>query len=110
VVNLIDNAAKYAVGTDFVGVHLKQSADTISLDVFDHGPGIPKGQLRRIFERFYRVPSNETRRQRGSGIGLALVRHIVEGHGGTIEVTSSPNVETRFSIRLPVVNLADLGG
>ena len=102
VVNLIDNAAKYAEGTDFVGVQLKRSGNSVSLDVYDRGIGIPRGQLRRVFERFYRVPSNATRRERGSGIGLALVRHIAEGHGGTVAVTSTPEVETRFSIRLPI--------
>ena len=103
VVNLIDNAAKYATGTPFIGVELIRTDHWVTIDVFDQGPGIPKNQLRRVFDRFYRVPSPETRRQRGSGIGLSLVRHIVEGHGGSIDVTSIPGVETRFSIRIPVV-------
>lgn len=101
VVNLIDNAAKYAVGTKYVGVHLHQTVDLIILDVVDQGAGIPHGQKRRIFERFYRIRTKETQRQRGSGIGLSLVQHIVEGHGGTILVNSNPGVETRFSIRIP---------
>lgn len=104
VVNLIDNAAKYAAGTSFIGVELTQDDRWITIDVFDQGPGIPQNQLKRIFDRFYRVPSPQTRRQRGSGIGLSLVRHIVEGHGGAVEVTSVPSVETRFSIRLPTMH------
>lgn len=103
VVNLIDNAAKYAVGTHFVGIELAGSDDEIRIDVYDQGVGVPQAQRRRVFERFYRVPSNETRRQRGSGIGLSLVRHIAEGHGGSVKLTSTPGVETRFSIRFPAV-------
>jgi signal transduction histidine kinase len=104
VVNLIDNAAKYAAGTQYIGIDLILTDKWITIDVFDQGAGIPKHQLKRIFDRFFRVPSPETRRQRGSGIGLSLVRHIVEGHNGSIDVTSTPGIETRFSIRLPVVH------
>jgi two-component system phosphate regulon sensor histidine kinase PhoR len=102
VVNLVDNAVKYAQGTDIVGVELSADDRRVYLDVYDRGIGIPKGHVKRIFERFYRIPSVETRKQRGSGIGLSLVRHIVEGHGGVIVVKSDQGVETRFSIRLPI--------
>jgi signal transduction histidine kinase len=103
VVNLIDNATKYATGTSFVGVEVSEKDQVLSVDVFDQGVGIPKGHIRRVFERFYRVPSAETRRQRGSGIGLSLVRHIAEGHGGKVVVTSTPGIETRFSVQIPAV-------
>ncbi len=101
VVNLIDNAAKYARGTDMVGVGLSHADDIIRIDVIDHGVGIPTNQLKKIFERFYRVPSPEILKQRGSGIGLSLVKHIAEGHGGTVQVTSVQGKETRFSILIP---------
>ncbi len=103
VVNLIDNAIKYATGTHFVGIELAGTNDEIRIDVFDQGVGIPAGQTKRVFERFYRVSTTETRKQRGSGIGLSLVRHIIEGHGGSVSVTSTPGIETRFSIRFPAV-------
>ncbi len=102
VINLIDNAVKYAAGTDMIGVELRTQGGLIYLDVYDHGVGIPTAQLKRIFERFYRIPSEETRKQRGSGIGLSLVKHIVEEHNGEIRVMSNPGVETRFSIRIPI--------
>jgi signal transduction histidine kinase len=70
--------------------------------VLDHGVGIPSNQLKKIFERFYRIPSPEILKQRGSGIGLSLVKHIAEGHGGTVHVTSVQGKETRFSIRIPL--------
>lgn len=101
IVNLIDNAVKYATGTNFIGVNIVFYENLIKIDVIDQGVGIPHNQLKRIFDRFYRVPSKETSRQRGSGIGLSLVKHIIEGHGGTIDVSSSPKVETRFSIKIP---------
>ncbi|MCP4678264.1 MAG: HAMP domain-containing histidine kinase [Deltaproteobacteria bacterium] len=102
VINLIDNAVKYAAGTDMIGVKLHTQGSFIHLDVYDRGVGIPAAQLKRIFERFYRVPSEETRKQRGSGIGLSLVKHIAEEHHGEILVVSNPGVETRFSIRIPI--------
>lgn len=105
VVNLLDNAVKYAAGTDVVGVSVSAHRGMVHLDVFDHGAGIPQNQLKRIFERFYRVPTLETRQQRGSGIGLSLVKHIAEAHGGRIEVSSQPGVETRFSLRIPSVDV-----
>ena len=102
VINLVDNAVKYASGTPYIGVELRQSKGFISLDIYDAGIGIPEGHIGRIFERFYRVPSDGTRRQRGSGIGLSLVEHIVKKHNGTLRVSSKPYEETRFSIRFPL--------
>jgi two-component system phosphate regulon sensor histidine kinase PhoR len=102
VVNLIDNAAKYARGTDMVGVEVSHINDHIHIDVIDHGVGIPPNQKKKIFERFYRIPSPENLKQRGSGIGLSLVKHIAEGHGGTVHVMSAQGKETRFTIQLPL--------
>lgn len=102
IVNLVDNAAKYAKGTDMIGVQIHRIGDWLCLDVFDHGVGIPKEHIRRVFERFYRVPNQTTKRQRGSGIGLSLVKHIAAAHGGEVLVSSTPDVETRFSVRLPL--------
>jgi two-component system phosphate regulon sensor histidine kinase PhoR len=102
VVNLIDNAAKYARGTDMVRVEASYVDDLIHIDVIDHGVGIPPNQNKKIFERFYRIPSPENLRQRGSGIGLSLVKHIAEGHGGTVHVVSAQGKETRFTIQIPV--------
>ena len=103
-INLIDNAVKYARGTEVVGVELRRVGARIHLDVYDRGAGIPEEHLKRIFERFYRYQAEglDTRGQRGSGIGLSLVRHIARAHGGHVIVTSTPRVETRFSIRLPL--------
>jgi two-component system, OmpR family, phosphate regulon sensor histidine kinase PhoR len=103
IVNLIDNAAKYAEGTEVVGVEVYSHNKFVHLDVFDRGAGIPSSQLKRVFDRFYRVPSPTAQKQRGSGIGLSLVHHIALGHAGTVEVMSIPGKETRFSIRIPAI-------
>jgi len=102
--NLIDNAIKYAQGTDVIGVELYTRSGRLHLDVYDRGQGIPPHHIKRVFERFYRfqAPDLNTRGQRGSGIGLSLVKHIARAHGGHVTVTSTPGVETRFSIRFPI--------
>ncbi len=102
--NLIDNAIKYATGTDVIGVEMFTRGKYLFLDVYDRGKGIPATHLKRIFERFYRYrdADDASSRQRGSGIGLSLVKHIARAHGGYATVTSAPGVETRFSIRFPI--------
>jgi signal transduction histidine kinase len=103
-INLVENALKYGVGTDVIGVQLRADARHVYLEVFDRGAGIPAHHLKRIFDRFYRYQAAdlETRGQRGSGIGLSLVRHIAKAHGGWVSVTSTPGVETRFTVRFPI--------
>ncbi len=102
--NLVDNAIKYAIGTDVIGVELYTRNRQLFLDVYDRGQGIPAPHLKRIFERFYRYrgPGEDASRQRGSGIGLSLVKHIARAHGGGVTVTSTPGVETCFSVRFPL--------
>jgi two-component system, OmpR family, phosphate regulon sensor histidine kinase PhoR len=80
VVNLLDNALKYGAGSP-IALRVQQDTRSVKVSVRDHGPGIPSDDLRRVFERFYRVRS-PGQTVRGSGIGLALVKHIAEAHGG----------------------------
>ena len=103
-INLIDNSVKYASGTDVIGVEISRRDTDISLDVYDRGVGIPAPYLKRVFDRFYRYEheGDQSHSQRGSGIGLSLVRHIAEAHGGSVVVTSTPGVETRFSVKIPL--------
>jgi anti-sigma regulatory factor (Ser/Thr protein kinase) len=99
--NLVDNAVKYAADGKDVDVSLKRTPGGISLAVRDWGPGIPVDEQPRIFERFYRAQAARDRNVRGSGIGLALVKHIVEAHGGRLSVTSVPGQGATFTVVLP---------
>jgi two-component system sensor histidine kinase SenX3 len=70
--------------------------------VADEGMGIPAEEQERIFEKFYRIGRSETQGRRGSGVGLALVRHIVEAHGGHVTVESQPGRGSRFTLWFPL--------
>ncbi|HEX2750472.1 MAG TPA: HAMP domain-containing sensor histidine kinase [Verrucomicrobiales bacterium] len=103
-INLIENALKFSPPDTAVKITLSEgpSRDAWSLAVTDQGAGIPKEEHTRIFERFYR-PGNELRRETtGTGIGLAIVKHVVEGHGGRIRVESEPGKGSVFTMEFPV--------
>ncbi|MDT8434390.1 MAG: ATP-binding protein [Anaerosomatales bacterium] len=97
--NLLDNAINY---TEAGSVTVRVEADPahVRIIVADTGPGIPEEDLPRIFERFYRVDRARSRRSGGTGLGLALVRHVVERSGGTVEVTSEVRSGTTFVVTL----------
>jgi two-component system phosphate regulon sensor histidine kinase PhoR len=106
IVNLVDNAIKYSEPESSVRVEARRTADEIMIKVQDHGCGIPRDHLARIFERFYRVDKARSRKVGGTGLGLSIVRHIVMAHGGRIDVQSSVGHGSTFSIYLPVRPLA----
>jgi len=101
VLNLVDNAVKYAAEGKEIEVRLYRTPGGVTLSVKDRGPGIPLDEQPRIFERFYRARTARDRNVRGSGIGLALVKHIVEAHGGRLAVVSIPGIGSTFSVALP---------
>src|SRR5207247_341054 len=80
---------------------------SLLLSVTDHGEGIPPEEHERIFERFYRCGSELRRETQGVGIGLSIVKHIVEAHGGKVAVQSAVGQGSRFTIELPVMNNKD---
>ncbi len=100
--NLLDNAIKYSADRRTVRVEATISEGALNLSVADEGVGIPRGEQERIFEKFYRVGHSETQGRRGSGVGLALVRHVAEAHGGRVIVESAPGQGSRFTIRVPL--------
>jgi signal transduction histidine kinase len=99
VANLVENARRHAATTVMVELHAANG--TAELVVADDGPGIPPEHRTRIFERFARVDGARDRESGGAGLGLAIARRIVEGHGGSIGVGESA-VGTRMVVRLPV--------
>lgn len=106
--NLIINAAKYG-GTDrWIGVRVQRVRHRRRIDVriavSDHGAGIPGPELAHIFEPFYRGADAVARQIHGNGLGLSLVRRIVEAHGGDVIVTSRPGAGTTFTITLPALD------
>ena len=100
--NLLSNAMKYSSENKSVLVRAYRDGREVILEVEDHGIGIPKDQQKRIFQEFYRVDDPMVRKTGGSGLGLAVARHIVEGHKGRIEVHSQPGIGSTFSIHLAI--------
>jgi two-component system, OmpR family, phosphate regulon sensor histidine kinase PhoR len=100
VINLLDNAVKYTASGQ-ITIELKQSGGKLILSIQDTGVGIPKPDLKRIFERFYVVDKSRTRSLGGTGLGLSIVKHIIQLHEGRIDVESTPGIGTSFVITLP---------
>ena len=73
----------------------------LRIKVSDNGIGIPRGEHRNIFQKFYRVDERLSAEVEGSGLGLAIVRHVVHGHGGQVELESEPSLGSTFTIVLP---------
>jgi two-component system phosphate regulon sensor histidine kinase PhoR len=101
VANLIDNAVKYSPNRQQVLVEARRTGTEIEIRVMDHGCGIGREHLPRIFERFYRVDKARSRQLGGTGLGLAIVKHIVQAHGGRTTVKSAPGEGSTFCIHLP---------
>jgi signal transduction histidine kinase len=99
--NLVDNAIKYSPGEPTVWVDWGLERNQVAIRVKDHGPGIPDSERKRIFRRFVRGSAAASTNAKGSGVGLAMVRHIVMAHGGEITVESSPGKGSVFTMLLP---------
>lgn len=100
--NLIENAIKYSSPGDVIAVSLEGDDTEVKLRIADTGFGIPEGEKMRIFERFYRIGREETRRTSGTGLGLFIVKQIVTLHDGRIEVKNNTPKGSIFEITLPV--------
>ena len=99
--NLLSNAIKYTKASGTIKVYIKDLGTNVMISVQDTGIGMPNDKLDVIFERFRQVDELLTRRAEGSGIGLSLVKSLVEAHGGTISVSSTQMVGSEFVILLP---------
>lgn len=100
-INLVDNAMKYSDTEKHLRVATYAQDGAVVLEVADRGTGIPAEEQDKIFEKFYRVSTGLVHNTKGTGLGLALVQHIVDAHGGRIEVQSRVGHGTRFRLRFP---------
>ena len=105
-VNLVNNALKYSSDEKFLGVKLYRDNGVVKLEVADHGIGITRRDQSKIFEKFYRAGDPLVHNTKGSGLGLSLVRHITQAHGGEIAVESTPGKGSRFILSLPLASAA----
>jgi signal transduction histidine kinase len=101
-VNLVNNALKYSTDEKFLGVKLYRANGSVKLEVSDHGIGITRREQSKIFEKFYRTGDPLVHNTKGSGLGLSLVRHITQAHGGDIAVESTPGKGSKFTMSLPL--------
>lgn len=101
--NLLDNAVKYSPGSKTVWLDAGAEGDAVKISVRDKGVGISEHDRKRIFDRFYRAEGEISKRIKGVGLGLSLVKHVVTAHGGTVEYQSRVGEGSIFTIRLPAV-------
>ena len=100
--NLLDNAIKYSRDVKQLSITTKTRGTELSIEIADRGIGIPRAEQAKVFEKFYRVGNGLVHDVKGSGLGLSLVKHIVEAHRGTITVESDIGKGSRFTILLPL--------
>ncbi len=100
--NLLSNAIKYSPDGGTITIHARLTeGDKVSVSITDQGIGIPEDQIGRLFTRFHRVDSRDSRKQYGTGIGLYLVKHLIEAHRGEVSVTSEQGEGSTFTFVLP---------
>lgn len=101
--NLVDNAIKYTLPKGHVTVHAERQGVYVEVTISDDGIGMTPEEKHRVFDEFYRAKNKHTAHVDGTGLGLALVKRLVERHNGTITVRSTPGKGSRFIVRLPVI-------
>jgi signal transduction histidine kinase len=100
--NLVDNAVKYSGASRRIEVSAVAENAEVAITVRDFGIGIKKDDIPRLFERFFRAGDELTRTVKGSGLGLTLVKEIIDAHGGRVDVASEPGKGSAFAVRLPI--------
>ncbi|WP_373599968.1 sensor histidine kinase [Paraclostridium bifermentans] len=101
ILNLLSNAIKFSKDNGKIKIYIKEENNMIEISISDNGIGIPKHKLESVFDRFKQVDNNVIRRGEGSGIGLYLVKCLIDMHGGSIHADSELDIGTTFKIRIP---------
>ena len=101
--NLIDNAIKYNVSYPIIKISTLNNNKGFEIVIEDNGIGIEKKNYEKVFETFYRVETGNIHNAKGNGVGLSIVKKIIEAHCGTINVSSEKNVGTKFTLNIPRV-------
>ena len=104
--NLVSNAIQYSPKGSRVGVGVSETDGIVEIAVTDQGVGIQEDELDRVFERFFRSDPARSRNTGGSGLGLSIVKHVVQNHGGDVRVWSQPGNGSTFTMRLPAASAA----
>jgi signal transduction histidine kinase len=102
ILNLLNNAIKYSRETKSIRITVRREGSRVLVSVADRGIGIPRSEQKKIFEKFFRGEDSLVHETKGSGLGLALVRHIMQAHGGEVQVESAPGKGSTFTLALPV--------
>ena len=105
--NLLDNAAKYSPGNRAIRLEMTRAEDRLTIAVRDRGLGIPEEEQKKIFGKFFRGSASKATGIKGTGIGLAMVRHIIKAHGGDINIESRMGQGTGVTIFLPAIEARD---
>lgn len=98
ITNLVDNAVKYSVGIAAVHIRLSKENEKVVLQISDEGRGIPDAEKENVFNKFYRIGNEETRKTKGTGLGLYIVNRIIAAHGGEIKIKDNQSSGTIFEI------------
>jgi signal transduction histidine kinase len=101
-VNLLDNAYKYSYDDKQIELNVFSEDNSVCFAVKDNGMGLTRRQMRKIFDKFYQVDQTLARKAEGCGLGLSIVKFIVDAHKGKIDVESKPGKGSTFTVSIPV--------
>ena len=101
--NLVENAIKYSTDDKYLGIDVSRDEKFVSVHVSDHGIGIPKSARRYVFDKFYRVENEYTSNTKGHGLGLSIVKNLVELNGGFVTLKSQEGIGSVFTVSFPVI-------